>query len=97
MDEEMFTKLKNEQIEAKKEQVMPGVPKKQKSHTQSYKDSPLLNELRAREDKVVNGRLSCIVFLRKAYKKGEGSDTRKKEISGYIDYGDRLKNDDFTK
>jgi len=49
---------------------------------------PLLNELAKRESKVRSGRLNTIIFIRDYDKKGN-------EVSGYIDYGHRLKTEDF--
>ena len=40
-----------------------------------------------REEQVLNGRLLSIIFIR--------HETKKTEVSGYIDYSHRLKNEDF--
>jgi hypothetical protein len=44
-----------------------------------------VQELQRREEAVRNGKLATIVFVRDVNPKGQ-------EISGYIDYGDRLNN-----
>merc|ERR1712118_265698 len=49
---------------------------------------PFLRNLAAREELVRNGKLSTIIFIRDKNVKGQ-------EISGYIDYGHRLKEDHF--
>ncbi|KAK9802027.1 hypothetical protein WJX73_003101 [Symbiochloris irregularis] len=46
--------------------------------------SPLLQELASREEAVRSGRLATIIFIRDFKKGGQ-------EVSGYIDYGHRLK------
>lgn len=53
-----------------------------------YKKSSLLDHLQERECEVRNGRKSTIIFIR--YK-----DQNQKEVSAYIDYRERLKNDDM--
>eukprot|EP00771_Trimastix_marina_P000549 gnl/Trimastix_PCT/1569.p1 GENE.gnl/Trimastix_PCT/1569~~gnl/Trimastix_PCT/1569.p1 ORF type:complete len:240 (+),score=62.83 gnl/Trimastix_PCT/1569:43-762(+) len=50
---------------------------------------PLLQELAHREKAVRAGKLAVIIFLRTRNQKGN-------EISGYIDYGHRLKTEDFS-
>eukprot|EP00070_Physeter_catodon_P036472 XP_028343366.1 cilia- and flagella-associated protein 299-like [Physeter catodon] len=52
-------------------------------------DSVVLRHLAAREDLVKSGKLSTIIFVRDINKRGQ-------EISGYIDYGERLKRDNFS-
>mmetsp|Transcript_5229 Transcript_5229/g.7334 ORF Transcript_5229/g.7334 Transcript_5229/m.7334 type:complete len:232 (+) Transcript_5229:112-807(+) len=52
------------------------------------KNFPLLHALAEREKKVRDGKLATIVFIRDKNANGQ-------EISGYIDYGDRLEMDDF--
>lgn len=44
----------------------------------------VVQELQRREEAVRNGKLATIVFVRDL-------NSKKQEISGYIDYGDRLK------
>ncbi|EKG02427.1 hypothetical protein TCSYLVIO_006547 [Trypanosoma cruzi] len=51
-------------------------------------DAPLLSALAKREELVRNGKLSTIIFLRDI--------VRGQEVSAYIDYGHRLKTEDFT-
>eukprot|EP00762_Andalucia_godoyi_P004046 ANDGO_06358.mRNA.1 hypothetical protein AURANDRAFT_23309 len=55
------------------------------AHLESF---PLLSALADREELVRNGRLSCIIFIRDVDAKGH-------EVSGYIDYAHRLKQEDF--
>ncbi|EER10461.1 conserved hypothetical protein, partial [Perkinsus marinus ATCC 50983] len=47
-----------------------------------------LRHLAAREEMARSGKISCIIFIRDKNSKGQ-------EISGYIDYGHRLRTDDF--
>eukprot|EP00761_Pharyngomonas_kirbyi_P006034 gb/GECH01006040.1/.p1 GENE.gb/GECH01006040.1/~~gb/GECH01006040.1/.p1 ORF type:complete len:234 (+),score=61.06 gb/GECH01006040.1/:1-702(+) len=49
---------------------------------------PLLQELADREELVKKGKLSTIIFIRDIDKRGH-------EVSGYIDYGARLQNEDL--
>ncbi|KAF0981940.1 hypothetical protein FDP41_011801 [Naegleria fowleri] len=58
------------------------------SFGKDLRNYPLLNELAKREAKVRSGRLNTIIFIRDYDKKGN-------EVSGYIDYGHRLKSEDF--
>lgn len=51
-------------------------------------DKPFLKALADREESVRNGKLATIIFIRDYNSKGH-------EISGYIDYGHRLKTEDF--
>merc|ERR1711976_1126095 len=51
-------------------------------------DFPFLRHLACREEYVRNGKLSTIIFIRDRNAKGQ-------EISGYIDYGQRLKTENF--
>ena len=53
-----------------------------------YKKGSFLEMLQERESEVRNGRKSTIIFIR--YKEAKG-----KETSAYIDYRERLKNDDM--
>jgi hypothetical protein len=50
---------------------------------------PLLQALAAREDMVRAGKLAVVIFIRDTNHRGQ-------EVSGYIDYGHRLKTDDFS-
>jgi hypothetical protein len=54
----------------------------------NYKKGSFLDQLQERESEVRNGRKSTIIFIRYKDKKG-------KETSAYIDYRERLKNDDM--
>lgn len=47
-----------------------------------------VRHLAAREEMARSGKISCIIFIRDKNSKGQ-------EISGYIDYGHRLRTDDF--
>mmetsp|Transcript_6057 Transcript_6057/g.7420 ORF Transcript_6057/g.7420 Transcript_6057/m.7420 type:complete len:232 (-) Transcript_6057:116-811(-) len=58
------------------------------SHGIKTKNYPLLHSLAEREKKVRDGKLTTIVFIRDKNANGQ-------EISGYIDFGDRLAQDDF--
>lgn len=86
-NEEHFNKRKREielrnQIDENKEKPL---------FSQKFKDiapGTFLYELSKRETDVRNGRKSTIIFIR--YK-----DANKKEYSAYIDYRERLKNDNF--
>jgi len=53
-----------------------------------YRKNTFLDHLQMRESEVRNGRKSTIIFIRYKDKKG-------KETSAYIDYRERLKNDDM--
>lgn len=48
---------------------------------------PFLKALAEREEQVLNGRLLSIIFIR--------HESKKTEVSGYIDFSHRLKNEDF--
>lgn len=50
--------------------------------------SPFLQALGNREELVRNGKLTSIIFLRDVNSKGQ-------EVSGYIDYAERLKSTSF--
>ena len=54
----------------------------------NYKKGSFLDQLQERESEVRNGRKSTIIFIRYKDKKG-------KETSAYIDYRERLKNDEM--
>lgn len=58
------------------------------SYGQNLTDFPFLKWLADREASVRNGEKSVIIFIRDFDAKGN-------EVSGYIDYGHRLKNEDF--
>ena len=55
----------------------------------NMKPCPFLKALADREEKVLNGRLLTIIFLRIE------NPAKKTEMSGYIDYAHRLKTEDF--
>ena len=54
----------------------------------NYRKGSFLDQLQERESEVRNGRKSTIIFIRYKDKKG-------KETSAYIDYRERLKNDEM--
>jgi hypothetical protein len=58
------------------------------SYGQDLTDFPLLKWLAERESAVRNGEKSVIIFIR-------DHDVKDCEVSGYIDYGHRLKNENF--
>jgi hypothetical protein len=58
------------------------------SLNKEYKKGSFLDQLQERENEVRNGRKSTIIFIRYKDKKG-------KETSAYIDYRERLKNDEM--
>ena len=51
--------------------------------------SPLMQHLAELEEKVRGGYATCLIFLRSINSLGQ-------EVSAYIDYGDRLSNEDWT-
>jgi len=63
-------------------------PRKLASNNKDLSEHPFLQALANREELVRNGKLTTIIFIRDHNKKGQ-------EVSGYIDYGDRLKNENF--
>jgi hypothetical protein len=63
-------------------------PKRLASQGKSVEDHPLLQALKDREEAVRNGKLTTIVFIRDKNEKGQ-------EVSGYIDYGHRLKSENM--
>jgi len=64
-------------------------PKVLASAEKDLTDYPFLRHLAAREELVRNGKLSTIIFIRDRNAKGQ-------ETSGYIDYGHRLKIENFV-
>jgi len=64
-------------------------PKVLSSAGKTYEEKPFLQALADREEMVRNGKLTSIIFIRDKNRRGQ-------EISGYIDYAHRLKNEDFT-
>lgn len=75
-------------IEKARQAKMRNTPKQLASAGKILKDYPLLAELAEREQLVLDGKLTCIVFIRDKNRKGQ-------EVSGYIDYGHRLKTENF--
>jgi len=83
--------IKREEFEARKEAAEAAMrarldkkPKKLSSAGKDLTGYPLLQALAHREEPVRNGKLTTIVFIRDRNSKGQ-------EVSGYIDYGQRLK------
>jgi len=63
-------------------------PRQLASAGKSFEGYPLLRALAEREELVRNGKLTTIVFIRDRNQKGQ-------EVSGYIDFGHRLKAENF--
>lgn len=83
--------IKREEFEQRKEAAeqarqarLNKKPKKLASQGKNVEEQPLLQALKDREEAVRNGKLTTIVFIRDKNSKGQ-------EVSGYIDYGHRLK------
>ena len=64
-------------------------PKRLASAICDLRHSPFLQELANREELVRSGKLTTIIFIRHF-------NGKKQEISGYIDYAQRLRTDDFA-
>jgi hypothetical protein len=64
-------------------------PKRLASAVCDLQNSPLLQELASREELVRSGKLTTIIFIRHY-------NSKRQEISGYIDYAQRLRTDDFA-
>merc|ERR1712151_379239 len=79
---------RREAAENAKKARLQNAPKILASAQKDLTDYPFLRNLACREELVRNGKLSTIVFIRDKNAKGQ-------EISGYIDYGHRLKIDNF--
>ena len=85
--------LTREEFEAARKAASEGPLRRKKSLEticsvgKRFDDSPFLYALAKREELVRNGKLSTIIFIRDVVK-GQ-------EVSGYIDYGHRLKVEDF--
>lgn len=79
---------RREAAENAKKARLQNAPKILASAQKDLTDWPFLRHLAAREELVRNGKLSTIVFIRDKNAKGQ-------EISGYIDYGHRLKTESF--
>mmetsp|Transcript_26475 Transcript_26475/g.57763 ORF Transcript_26475/g.57763 Transcript_26475/m.57763 type:complete len:239 (+) Transcript_26475:157-873(+) len=87
--------IKREEFEQRKEAAeqarqarLNKKPKKLASQGKNVEDCPLLQALKDREEAVRNGKLTTIVFIRDKNTKGQ-------EVSGYIDYGHRLKTENM--
>lgn len=85
--------MSREEFEAARKSASEGPLKRKKSleavcsSGKRFDDSPFLYALQKREELVRNGKLSTIIFIRDVVKGHE--------VSGYIDYGHRLKTEDF--
>lgn len=79
---------RREAAEQLKRAKLQNAPKVLSSAQKDLTDYPFLRHLAAREELVRNGKLSTIIFIRDKNHKGQ-------EISGYIDYGHRLKIENF--
>merc|ERR1719198_2297588 len=79
---------RREAAEQLKKARLQNAPKELASAQKDLTDFNFLRHLAAREEMVRNGKLSTIIFIRDKNAKGQ-------EISGYIDYGHRLKSDNF--
>ncbi|CAD7696110.1 unnamed protein product, partial [Ostreobium quekettii] len=77
---------RKEAAEAARQARLNKKPKKLASQGKDVEDMPLLQALKDREEAVRNGKLTTIVFIRDHNARGQ-------EVSGYIDYGNRLKNE----
>merc|ERR1711924_392825 len=75
---------RREAAEQAKRAKLQNAPKVLASAQKDLTAFPFLRNLAAREELVRNGKLSTIIFIRDKNAKGQ-------EISGYIDYGHRLK------
>jgi hypothetical protein len=90
--------VKREDFEAKKAEIAESkkleTSRKVKSLCSAipgrdYSDTPFLAALANREENVRNGKLTSIIFIRHMHPRTN------QEISGYIDYAHRLKQEDF--
>lgn len=85
--------MSREEFEAARKAAQEGPLKRKKSLEticsagKRFDDSPFLYALSKREELVRNGKLSTIIFMRDVVKGHE--------VSGYIDFGHRLKTEDF--
>jgi len=77
-----------EAAENAKKARLQNIPKELASAEKDLTDKPFLHQLGFREGLVGTGKLSTIIFIRDKNSKGQ-------EISGYIDYGHRLKTENF--
>ncbi|KAJ9449371.1 hypothetical protein DIPPA_06812 [Diplonema papillatum] len=87
--------MNREEFEAARKAALEGPLKRKKSLDavcsagKDLSKSPFLYALAQREELVRNGKLSTIIFIRDVV------DRKGHEVSGYIDYGHRLKTEDF--
>lgn len=88
LSREEFSNRRQAAEEAKRAKLQ-NAPKVLASAEKDLTDFPLLRHLAAREEVVRNGKLSTIIFIRDRNAKGQ-------EISGYIDYGHRLRMENFV-
>mmetsp|Transcript_4543 Transcript_4543/g.10675 ORF Transcript_4543/g.10675 Transcript_4543/m.10675 type:complete len:232 (+) Transcript_4543:38-733(+) len=79
---------RREAAEQAKRAKLQNAPKVLASAGKDLAPFPFLRHLAAREEMVRNGKMSTIIFIRDKNQKGQ-------EISGYIDYGHRLKIENF--
>lgn len=89
--------MKRDEFEGKKQQLedlQQRISKKAKktlahaNHEKILAEAPFLKALADREELVCSGKLTTIIFIRDKNHKGQ-------EISGYIDFGQRLKTENF--
>ncbi|MEW5305651.1 MAG: hypothetical protein WDW36_008177 [Sanguina aurantia] len=87
--------IKREEFEQRKEAAdqarqarLNKKPKKLASQGKQVEEFPLLQALKDREEAVRNGKLTTIIFIRDTNSKGQ-------EVSGYIDFGHRLKTENM--
>ena len=87
--------LRREEFESRKEAMYVvnralgnKKPKKLASAGKEFRNKPLLKALAQREEAVRTGKLATLIYVRDFSKKGH-------EISGYIDYAQRLKTTNF--
>lgn len=79
---------KREAAEQAKRAKLQNAPKVLASADKDLTPYPFLRHLAAREELVRNGKLSTLIYIRDKNTKGQ-------EVSGYIDFGYRLKTEDF--
>ncbi|KAL0221742.1 hypothetical protein RCL1_001596 [Eukaryota sp. TZLM3-RCL] len=88
--------LSREDFEQKKREIEEGLKNRRKAQEERLEsdgfnltDFPLMNILAKFERLVRSGKLAIIIFIRDRNSKGQ-------EVSGYIDYADRLRTDNFA-
>eukprot|EP00898_Chlorokybus_atmophyticus_P004820 jgi/Chlat1/5339/Chrsp35S05275 len=77
-----------EDIELARQLKLKNKPKQLASAGKHCEGFPLLQALQQREESVRSGKLSTIIFIRDRNSRGQ-------EVSGYIDYGHRLKTENL--